>query len=181
MKTINKIAAIVAIIAFLGLSMSFLMKPDYANSSVAFNIKNAGIGVNGNFKQFETSIDYNESVNAPSSIKASIETNSIDTGVDARDKHLRKEEFFDVEKFPKITFESSKIMKLSTGGFVAEGKLTIKNTTRDISIPFTYTGTADGGVFEGTVTLNRMDYGVGGKSLTMGDDVTVTLKVTASK
>ena len=180
MKTMNKIATVLGLACLLIIGTSFLMKPDYTQSSVDFKIKNAGIGVNGSFKKFETTIDYNESANAPSSIKATIETTTIDTGIEARDKHLRKEEFFDVEKFPKITFESSHILKTSTG-LIAEGKLMIKGVSKDVKIPFTYKGNAEGGVFEGEITLNRLDYGVGGKSVTMGDDVEVTLKVTASK
>ncbi len=180
MKPITKILASLILCVLVLASMSFLLKPDYSKSSVEFKIKNAGIGVGGSFKTFETSIDYNEAAAAPSSIKATITVESIDTGIEARDKHLRKDDFFDIEKYPKITFESTKIFKV-TNGFTAEGKLTMKGVTKDIAIPFTYAGNAQGGVFEGAVTLNRLDYGVGGKSMTMGDDVAVTLKVTAAK
>jgi len=176
MKTSTKIIGLSTIIALALASMSFLLKPDYTKSSVTFKIKNAGITVDGAFKTFEAQIDYNESAQAPSSIKATIKTESIDTGIEGRDKHLRKEEFFNVAGFPAITFESSQILKTATGSFIAEGKLTIKGVAKDIKIPFTYTN----GVFEGTVKLNRLDYGVGGSSLTMGDDVDVFLKVAAA-
>ena len=179
MKIISKISSAAAITGLVLLSMSFLLKPDYTKSSVTFKIKNAGIGVDGSFTKFETSIDFNESAGAPSSIKATIETATINTGIDARDKHLKKEEFFDVGKYPKITFESTQILKTTSGGLIAEGKLTIKNVTKDIKIPFTYTAAT--GVFEGSVTLNRLDYGVGGKSMTMGDEVQVAIKVTTTK
>lgn len=180
MKTIAKISGSLILSMFVLTGMSFLLKPDYSKSSVEFKIKNAGIGVDGSFTSFETIIDYNEAAAAPSSIKATIAVESISTGIEARDKHLRKDDFFDVEKYPKITFESTKIYKVSNG-FTAEGKLAIKGVTKDITIPFTYAGTAAGGVFEGAVTLNRLDYGVGGKSMTMGDNVDVKLKVTAMK
>jgi polyisoprenoid-binding protein YceI len=179
MKITTKISSVAVIAGLAFLSMSFLLKPDYSKSSVAFKIKNAGIGVDGSFTKFETSIDFNESAGAPSSIKATIETATINTGIEARDKHLKKEEFFDVEKYPKITFESTQILKTASGGLIAEGKLTIKNITKDIKIPFTYTPAT--GVFEGSVTLNRLDYGVGGKSMTMGDEVQVAIKVTTTK
>lgn len=180
MKTTSGIVGFLTCLMFALAGMSFLFKPDYSKSSVEFKIKNAGIGVEGSFKTFETTIDYNEAAAAPSSIKAAIAVESISTGIEARDKHLKKDDFFDVTKYPKITFESTKIFKTSTG-FLAEGKLTIKNVTKDISIPFTYSGTAAGGVFEGGLTLNRLDYGIGGKSVTMGDDVEVKLHVTAAK
>lgn len=181
MKSRNKIIglAILTLLAVTG--MSFLLKPDYTKSSVAFKIKNAGIGVNGTFKTFETSIDFNEAFSGPSYIKATIQVESIDTGIEGRDNHLRKADFFDVAVYPTIKFESTKIRKSSNGSFLADGKLTIKNVTKDVTIPFTYTGTAASGVFEGALELNRLDYGVGGKSATMSDDVAVTLKVTTSR
>ena len=176
MKTRTKIISLSAIAALAFASMSFLLKPDYTKSAVTFKIKNAAITVDGAFKTFEAHIDYNESAKAPSSIKATIKTESIDTGIEGRDKHLRKEDFFNVAAFPVITFESTQVLKTTSGSYVAEGKLTIKGVTKDIKIPFTYTN----GVFEGTVTLNRLDYGVGGGSLTMGNDVEVFLKVAAA-
>ncbi|WP_018341927.1 YceI family protein [Cytophaga aurantiaca] len=177
MRTSAKIIGFAAIALLALASMSFLLKPDYTKSSVAFKIKNAGIGVDGSFKSFEAHIDYNESAQAPSSIKATINVESIDTGIEGRDKHLRKEDFFNVATYPKITFESTQILKTSGGGLIAEGKLTIKGVTKDIKIPFTHTN----GIFEGTVTLNRLDYGVGGNSVTMSNEVDVSIKITASK
>jgi len=176
MKISTKIIGFLAIVSLAFASMSFLLKPDYSKSSVIFKIKNAGIGVDGAFKIFEVHIDYNESAKAASSIKATIKTESIDTGIEGRDNHLRKEEYFNVAAFPDIIFESTQILKTTSGGFIAEGKLTIKGVTKDIRIPFTYTN----GVFEGPLTLNRLDYGVGGSSLTMGNDVEVLLKVAAA-
>lgn len=176
MKTSTKIIGLTGIVALALASMSFLLKPDYSKSSVAFKIKNAGITVDGAFKTFEAQIDYNESAQAPSSIKATINVESIDTGIEGRDKHLRKEEFFNVSGFPTITFESTQILKTATGSFIAEGKLTIKGVTKEMKIPFRYTS----GVFEGNVKLNRLDYGVGGNSVTMGDEVEVFVKVAAA-
>lgn len=177
MKTISKILGLGALICIALAGTSFLLKPDYSKSSVAFKIKNAGIGVNGSFKTFEVAIDFNESMNAPSSIKATIKVGTIDTGIEARDNHLRKEDFFNVAAFPTMTFESTQIQKTTSGSLIAEGKLTIKGVTKDIRIPFTYSN----GVFEGAVTLNRLDYGVGGNSVTMSNEVDVALKVTATK
>lgn len=177
MKTSIKIVSLSVIASIALASMSFLLKPDYTKSAVTFKIKNAGIGVDGAFKKFEANIDYNESAQAPSSVKATINVESIDTGIEGRDKHLRKDDFFNAGVFPTITFVSTQILKTTNGSFIAEGKLTIKDVTKDIRIPFTYTN----GIFEGTVTLNRLDYGVGGSSLTMGNDVEVFVKVAASK
>ena len=177
MKTSTKIVGFAALVFLTFSSMSFLLKPDYTKSLVTFKIKNAGLTVDGSFKTFEANIDYNESAKAPSSIKATIKTESIDTGIEGRDKHLRKEEFFNVGAFPALTFESAQILKTTTGSFIAEGKLTIKGIAKNVRIPFTYTN----GIFDGTITLNRLDYGVGGNSITMGNDVEIFLKVAATK
>ena len=177
MKTSTKIVGFAALVFLTFSSMSFLLKPDYTKSLVTFKIKNAGLTVDGSFKTFEANIDYNESAKAPSSIKATIKTESIDTGIEGRDKHLRKEEFFNVSAFPALTFESAQILKTTTGSFIAEGKLTIKGIAKNVRIPFTYTN----GIFDGTITLNRLDYGVGGNSITMGNDVEIFLKVAATK
>lgn len=171
----NKIVIGLSFLAFL--SMSFLMKPDYAKSAVDFKIKNAGIGVTGSFKKFETSIEFNESANAPSSIKASIQVGTIDTGIEGRDKHLKKEEYFNVDAYPTMTFVSTKILKTTTGSFIAEGNLTIKGVIKEIKIPFTYVDNT----FQGTLSLNRRDYNVGGSSITMSDDVEIMLKVVIIK
>ena len=176
MKSSTKNIGLSAIVAIALASMSFLLKPDYTKSAVTFKIKNASINVDGAFKTFEVQIDYNEAVQAPSSIKATINTESIDTGIEGRDKHLRKEDYFNVAAFPSITFVSAQVLKTTSGSFIAEGKLTIKGVAKDIKIPFTYTN----GVFEGTLKINRLDYGVGGGSLTMGNDVEVFLKVAAA-
>ena len=159
------------------LSMSFLLKPDYANSVVEFKIKNAGIGVTGSFKKFETAIEFNESANAPNSIKATIQVESIDTGIEARDKHLRKEEYFNVDAHPTLTFISTQILKTTSGSFIAEGNLSIKGISKVVKIPFTY----NNAIFEGALSLNRRDYGVGGSSITMSDDVEVKLKIAIVK
>jgi len=159
------------------LSMSFLLKPDYAKSAVDFKIKNAGIGVTGSFKKFETTIEFNESAKAPSSIKTTIEVETIDTGIEARDKHLRKEEYFNADTYPVITFVSTQILKTTSGSFIAEGKLTIKGVTKEVKIPFTYINS----IFQGTLSLNRRDYNVGGSSITMSDDVEAILKVAIIK
>ncbi|WP_299255393.1 YceI family protein [uncultured Cytophaga sp.] len=171
----NKIQ--IGLIFFAVMSMSFLLKPDYANSTIDFKIKNAGISVTGSFKKFETSIEFNESAKAPSSIKATIQVGTIDTGIEGRDKHLKKEEYFNVETYPTITFVSTKVLKTTTGSFIVEGNLTIKGVRKEIKIPFTYIDNT----FQGTLSLNRRDYNVGGSSITMSDDVAIMLKVVILK
>ncbi|MBC7450503.1 MAG: YceI family protein [Cytophagales bacterium] len=161
-------------------SVLVTFKPDYTKSKVAFQIKNAGINVNGTFDSLTCRIQYNEKVGAPSAVDATIYVKSVDTNIGARDKHLRGNDYFDVEKYPKMTFASTQVLKRNSGKFEADGNLTIKGVTKAVKVPFTFTGTAAGGVFEAELLINRRDYNVGGGSVTMSDDVTIKLSITAA-
>jgi polyisoprenoid-binding protein YceI len=97
-----------------------------------------------------------------------------------RDNHLRKEEFFNVEKFPQLTFVSESITG-SGKSFNVKGKLTIKGVTKEVSFKFTATPQGDTYTFKGDFELNRRDFGVGGSSMTMSDKVNVELVVVAKK
>jgi hypothetical protein len=120
-----------------------------------------------------------------------IRTNSINTGFDMRDKDLKGAEFFDVQKFPTITFSSDSVTKTSDG-FLLKGPLTIHGVTKQIAIPFVYNGHVkdargdDRIGFEGHLTLKRKDYGIVGparlnvvleKGIIIGEDVDIPLAV----
>lgn len=147
-------------------------------SSVEFKIKNFGVTVDGSLSGLETSLNFAPSNLSKSYIKASVKVNTIKTGIGARDTHLKSDDYFDADKYPNITLESTKFSKLGDNKYSGFFKLTIKNVTKEVSFPFTYTPTKTGGTFSGTFTLNRLDYGVGESSLTLGDIVTVNITVT---
>ena len=106
----------------------------------------------------------------------------MDTDIEARDNHLRKEEYFDVEKYPKISFKSTKVTTTNKEGYLfIFGIITIKNVSKEISFPFTQTSKDGGILFEGEFKLNRRDFGVGGKSFSVADDLTVELSIFARK
>jgi polyisoprenoid-binding protein YceI len=151
------------------------------NSEIKFTIKNAGIAVDGKFKTFTADIKFDPEHLDKSQVEGNIDVNSIDTGIGSRDKHLRSEDYFDVPKYPKITFKSEQIFKYE-GNYVARGKLTIKNITKEILIPIHFTPKEGNKAhFKSTILLNRIDYGVGGKSLMMSDELTATLEIEVSK
>ena len=96
-----------------------------------------------------------------------------------RDEHLRKDTYFDVEKYPRIRLVSTAVTPANGDGhYTLTGKLTIKSTTKEISFPFLATPAGDDFIFRGTFKINRRDFDVGGAS-TLGNDVTVTLTVLA--
>jgi polyisoprenoid-binding protein YceI len=146
------------------------------SSSVTFAIKNSGITVNGSFSGLVASIHFDPQSLPTASIKASVKSQTIKTGIDARDRHLKKENYLNSVQFPEITIVSSFFGKTTTG-YKAYCKLTMKGITKDIVIPFNFTETKNGATMEGSFSLNRLDYQVGEQSLILSDDVIVYIKL----
>ena len=156
--------------------------PTDAGSKVRFVIKNFGINTGGTFEGLTGSILFDPANLAGASFNVSVDAKSVDTDLEARDNHLRKEEYFDVEKYPKLSFRSTKITTTNKEGFLFMfGVITIKNISKEISFPFKQTSKDDGILFEGEFKLNRRDFGVGGKSFSMSDELNVELSIFAKK
>jgi len=108
---------------------------DPGHSIVEFSIGFAFTRVKGRFTQWQGTILYDSIAPEHSSITAVIETNSIDTGWPNRDRHLRTSDFFDVERFPTISFRSDRLHRVGEG-WIADGPLTMHGVTRQVSLPF---------------------------------------------
>lgn len=175
------IALVAGVLLMAGLSAQTYSIGD-DGSAVKFTIKNFALNVGGSFKGLKGKMTFNPANLPASSVMVTIDANTVNTGNNSRDNHLRKEEYLNVAKFPLISFSSSKITKAATANsYVLEGKITIKGVAKNISIPFTAVSTNDGYLLEGEVKLNRRDFGVGGNSMVMSDNLTVALSVTAKK
>ena len=149
-------------------------------STVKFTVKNFGINTGGHFSGLEGAIDFDKDHPEKAVFSMSVEAAKVNTDNDSRDNHLRKEEYFDVAKYPKITFKSEKITGKG-GDFTVSGQLTIKGVTKTISFPFKAEPKDDGYLFEGSFQINRRDFKVGGNGVVLGDNVTVSLSVFARK
>jgi len=164
---------------------------DKAHSFIAFKVKHNGlIEVPGFFRDFTGAVTYDAKDVSKSSVMFTAKTASIDTGVQGRDNHLRTADFFEVEKFPEITFKSTSVEKKGKG-WIVTGDLTMKGVTRSISIPFSVTGFLPGGQrsgprmgITGSTTLNRRDFGVnwgsnipGTSTPVVSDNVDVILQI----
>ncbi len=148
----------------------------FAQQSVTFRIKNTGLTVEGKFSSFNFEIDYNKLDPGKSSFSGWVEIESINTGIKARDNHLKKSEYFDAEKYPKMTFQSTEIAVLSAEKLKVKGNLTIKNTTKSINIEVLVSQEASGKTkFTSTFKINRLDYKVGGSSWVLSDELEVSL------
>ena len=155
-------------------------QPSGDKSTVKFVIKNFGVNTGGDFKGLEGAITWDAAAPEKSAFDISIDAATVNTDVESRDNHLRKEDYFNVQQYPKIVFKSEKVTS-SGKSFTVYGKLSIKGTTKDISIPFTATGKDGGWLFEGSFNINRKDFKVGGNSVVLSDNVNISLSVFAEK
>jgi polyisoprenoid-binding protein YceI len=144
---------------------------DPMHASIYFDIEHLGLSrVHGRFNKFSGKIVEDASDLSKCSVNFSAETNSIDTAIEARDNHLRTADFFDVEQFPALTFQSTSVRQVG-GGYVVTGDLTMHGVTKQIEIPFAHHGpyTMDQrgqqvtriGIVADPVTILRSDFGVG--------------------
>ena len=153
-------------------------KPSVA--TVSFKIKNAGFTVNGSFKGFDGQLLFDPNELAASSLHASVEVATINTGIASRDNHIKEADYFDAATYPKIDVASKTLYK-KDNGFAGLFNVTIKNKTRQVEIPFTFTTNGNTAIFDGSFIVDRRDYGVGGNSFIMGDNVTISIIVNAKK
>lgn len=156
-----------------------LFFPVGEGSTIGFKIKNFGFTNEGTFKGLRGTIVFDPQNVAADSFDVSIDAASVNTDNDMRDDHLRKEAYFDVEKYPRIRLVSSTVTEVDRNGhYRLTGKLTIKGTTKEISFPFLATPVGEGYIFKGEFSIKRRDFDVGGMS-TLSNDLTVSLTVLA--
>lgn len=175
-------AFIISLLPFHSSVIAQKFTPNDAESKISFVIKNFGLKVDGQLKGIKGTILFDPNALNNSAFNVSVNANSINTDNNARDKHLRKEDYFHVVKFPLISFVSTKITKSGTvGKYSVVGNLTIKGITKPIEFDFTATPSNNGCSFKGSFTINRRDFNVGGKSLPLSDNLMVNLEIATDK
>ena len=153
-----------------------------SGSAIEFKIKNFGITVDGSFKGLKGNIMFDTKNTATAIFNLSVDAATVNTGINSRDNHLRKEDYFDVTKFPVISFGSVRVTSTGKEGqFNVNGNITIKGVTKNISFPFTVVSKQAGYLFTGSFTLNRRDFGVGSSSLILSDNLDVSFSINATK
>jgi polyisoprenoid-binding protein YceI len=167
---------------------------DPAHSIIGFSIRHLEINwVEGRFKDFTGTIHFDDSDIKRSSVEFAAKVESIDTGVEPRNAHLRTADFFDVAKYPEMTFKSTRVERKGKDSYVLHGDFTLKGVTKQIQLPFSVTGAIKDpwgntrfGVNAQT-KINRRDYGITwGKALEnggldVGNEVTIDLQLEAVK
>lgn len=155
-------------------------KPVDDSSSVEFGIKNFGVTVSGTVKGLKGTIHFEPGNLSTAAFSVSVDTRTINTGIDMRDNHLKKDDFFYVDSFPTMTFKSTKITPSTKEGFLfIFGDLRIRNVTKAVSFPFQAVPNGEGYTFTGSFTIDRRAFGVGGSSISMSDQAKVTIKIAA--
>ena len=158
---------------------------DPNHTAAQFSVRHMGIStVRGAFTKVSGTTQYDPSNPSKTLVDATIDAASVDTRVTMRDNDLRSSNYFDVEKYPTITFKSKSVQTAGTGKLKIIGDLTIHGTTKEVvldvdgpSAPVTDPrGNSHVGVSAST-TVNRKDFGVGGASSMVGDDITITIDV----
>ena len=166
---------------------------DPAHTSVAFAVRHMMIRtVRGQFRTFTATAVGDVSSPETAKLEASVDVASIDTGNEKRDAHLKSPEFFDVEKFPKMTFKSKKIEPAGAGKYKVTGDLTLHGVTKEVvlevegpSAPVTMGAVKSSA--HATTKINRKDFGItwnkamDGGGVVVGDEVDVTIDVEAVK
>jgi polyisoprenoid-binding protein YceI len=137
---------------------------DQAKSSLEFTFLQAGAQNKGRFTRFPVTFDFSPADPTTGRLEVTVEVTSLDTGDHDRDETLRSADLLDVSKFPRAHFLATQFSR-TAAGFEAVGKLTIRDVTRDVRVPFTFRTAAENGTavgyMSGKTSVRRLDYGVG--------------------
>ena len=188
-KSLIAAALIAAALAFAAdaKATSWIIDPNH--SSVGFSIRHLFSKVPGAFDKFSGTLEYDPANPTAASVKVEIDPASIDTKTQKRDDHLRSSDFFDVAKFPTMTFQSTKVTKGDGNALSVEGNLTMHGVTKPVTLAVTFLGAgpALGGQragFEATTKIDRKEFGIiWNKTLDsgtlLGDDVDINIGIEA--
>jgi polyisoprenoid-binding protein YceI len=187
-KTVLPVLLLFAVTALAQEATTKVYPIDNNHSTVGFSVPIFGglSQVKGKFTDFTITLNNDEKDITKSSVNVVIKATSVDTGIEGRDRHLRNADFFDVEKYPEITFKSERIEKKGKG-FIAHGPLTMHGVTKQIALPFSITGTIKNPTsnnltaigYSARMVLNRRDFGINysrrDNPTFVGDNITVEI------
>lgn len=158
---------------------------DAMHSSVIFRIKHLNVSYfYGRFNKVAGSFKLDGDA---SSLDITVDADSVDSNSADRDKHIKSQDFFSVKEFPTVTFKSASAKKGAGEAIEVAGNLTFHGVTKPVTVSVTPTGqgTGRGGAtvagFETTFTIKRSDFGMGGMTGSLGDDVTITVSLQGSR
>ena len=162
---------------------------DPAHSSAQFSVRHLAVSnVRGEFGKVSGTVDYDAKDPSKAKVEATIDAASINTRDEKRDGHLKSPDFFDVAKFPTITFKSSKVEKASEGKLKVSGDLTIHGVTKPAVLDVTVNkiGTHpmakdEAAGFDASATIKRSDFGVGAYAPNVSDEIKIAITTETHK
>ncbi len=195
LSTRATVVALLALASSLAQAQSSAYKIDKMHSEADFTIRHMGISnVHGHFGNISGTVMFDDKDVTKSMVEATIDVTTVDTGVAPRDGHLKSPDFFDVAKYPSMTFKSTSVSKASDG-FDVMGDLTLHGVTKPVTLHVTSSKeqtSMDGKMlergFEATTSINRQDFGLVWKGpatksgdAVLGDDVKIDISIEAGK
>jgi polyisoprenoid-binding protein YceI len=190
MKRMAIMTGILALAAPLALAQTSTWKSDPAHSEVDFSIKHMSVSnVHGRFGKVNATLVWNEADITKSTVTATIGIDTVDTGEDARNTHLKTPDFFDVANLPTATFTSTSVSK-NGSNLTVDGNLTLHGVTKPVVLTVEGPTTPVQGMdhkphsgFSATTTISRSAFGIGAKfpAAVVGDDVKLTIEVEVVK
>ena len=172
---------------------------DAPHSGVEFSVKHFFTPVTGQFDDYEVELMFDRENPQNSSVSVRIDVNSVNTGNEDRNTHLKSGDFFEADRYGVITFESESVRAVGADQLLVRGPLTIKGQTHQVELPITLLGVKDipeemrgmlGGVeqvasFTTQLKIDRSDYGVGvgswAAAMVVGHEVTINIAVEANR
>jgi polyisoprenoid-binding protein YceI len=165
-------------------------KVDADHSGVNFSIRHFVSNVSGRFREFDGVVKYDKADPAASSVEFSVRAASIDTANNDRDEHLRSKDFFEVEKYPMLTFTSTKVVPRDATTLEVTGNLTMHGVTRPVTFPVQLLGTVDTphgekAGFAASFTVDRKEFGINWNNILdsgpmLGDAVKISIEIEAN-
>jgi polyisoprenoid-binding protein YceI len=190
MKRIATIAGLLVLAAPFVAAQSSTWTSDPYHSEVDFSVTHLSISnVHGRFGKVDATLVYNEKEVSKSTVKATIDVSTVNTGEEGRDKHLKTADFFDVANFPSATFVSTSVSK-NAGKLFVNGNLTLHGVTKPVVLTVEGpTGPVEGmdkkqhAGFTATTSISRTAFGIGSKfpPAVVGDEVKLSIELDVAK
>jgi polyisoprenoid-binding protein YceI len=184
--TLRVLFAVAVLLLALPTRAAIINAVDPAKSEIKFIGKQMGVAAEGQFKKFVVAIVLDTGKLAASRVDVTIEVGSIDTGARESDDEVKGRAWFDVKNHPTAKFVLTGVKSLGSDNFLANGQLTIKGTTHDVTVPFSVKTNADSSIIEGSFPMKRLQFRLGegpwADTDTVADEVMVRFRfASASK
>ncbi len=194
MKKTRSILAALLLVAAGATAQTSKWTVDASHTSIKFSVSHLMVSeVEGQFKKFDGTIEAPTADFNNSKINFTVDVNSINTDNEARDKHLKSDDFFNAEKYPQMTFKDLSFKKGKGNNYTLEGNLTIRDVTKKVKFDVVYGGTVQDpwgntkAGFKASTKISRKEFGLkwnnmmGAGGAVVGDEVTILLKLEFGK